>query len=63
MEQERLMAVIGLAFNMPYVPADNARTDMDVMHFSMTNNAFNFSTAIQSIKSGVLLFFSYIYFN
>ena len=46
LEQERLIAVLGLAYNMPYVPADNARTEMDVMHFAMEGNAFRFATAI-----------------
>ncbi|KAF8148178.1 hypothetical protein B0H34DRAFT_803023 [Crassisporium funariophilum] len=44
MELERAIAVIGLAFQMPYVPADSARTVFDVLHFTMDDNAFSFAT-------------------
>jgi hypothetical protein len=54
MELERAIAVIGLAFKMPYVPPDSARTAFDVLHFTMDDNAFSFSTSY--MKEGVLFF-------
>ena len=56
MELERAIAVIGLAFKMPYVPADSARTTFDVLHFTMDENAFSFSTSM--MKEGVFVAFS-----
>ena len=56
MELERAIAVIGLAFKMPYVPADSARTAFDVLHFTMDDNAFSFSTSM--MKEGALVTFS-----
>ena len=55
MELERAIAVIGLAFKMPYFPADSARTAFDVLHFTMDDNAFSFSTSM--MKEGKLLAF------
>ena len=55
MELERAIAVIGLAFKMPYVPADSARTAFDVLHFTMDDNAFSFSTSM--MKECMLKFF------
>jgi len=46
MELERAIAVIGLVFKMPYVPDDSARTAFDVLHFTMSDNAFSFSTVM-----------------
>lgn len=46
MELERMVAVIGLAYKLPYVPDDSARRDNDVLHFAMSNNAFSFSTTL-----------------
>ena len=46
MELERAIAVIGLAFKMPYVPADSSRTVFDILHFTMDDNAFSFSTSM-----------------
>ena len=53
MELERAIAVIGLAFKMPYFPADSARTAFDVLHFTMDDNAFSFSTSM--MKEGMLV--------
>jgi hypothetical protein len=53
MELERAIAVIGLAFKMPYFPPDSARTVFDVLHFTMDDNAFSFSTTL--MKEGVLV--------
>ena len=52
MELERAVAVMGLAFKMPYVPLDSARTEFDVLHFTMFDNAFSFSTSM--MKEGAL---------
>lgn len=60
MELERAIAVIGLAFKMPYVPADSARTVFDVLHFTMDDNAFSFSTSM--MKEGALISFFYLFF-
>ena len=56
MELERAIAVMGLAFKMPYVPADSARTVFDVLHFTMDDNAFSFSTSMMKEGVSVLLF-------
>jgi hypothetical protein len=56
MELERVIAVIGLAFKMPYVPADSARTASDILHFTMDDNVFSFSTSM--MKEGALIIFS-----
>ena len=61
MELEREIAVIGLAFQRPYIPADSARTVFDVLHFTMDDNAFIFANMI---KEGTLVACSsIIYFN
>jgi len=54
-ELERLVAVPGLAFRLPYVPDDSARTVSDLLHFSMAGNAFSFTTVMVG-KSGEHLF-------
>lgn len=67
MELERAIAVIGLAFKMPYFPADSARTAFDVLHFTMDDNAFSFSTSMMKEGTSVVfplwiyidLYFSY----
>lgn len=62
MELEREIAVIGLMFQRPYVPADSARTVFDVLHFTMDDNAFSFATNM--MKEGTLVACSsIIYFN
>ena len=59
MELERAIAVIGLAFKMPYVLADSARTAFNVLHFTMDDNAFSFSTSI--MKEGALVIFIFTF--
>jgi len=44
MELEHLVALLGLAFRMPYVPDDSAHCETDILYISMNKNAFNFST-------------------
>jgi hypothetical protein len=51
MELERFIAVLGLAYELPYVPNDNARRERDLLYFSMEDNAFNFTTRMIS-KAG-----------
>ena len=51
LELERLVSVLGLAYELPYVPDDNTRRDTDLLYFSMVDNAFSFGTAIMS-KTG-----------
>ena len=48
MELERLIAVLGLAYELPYVPDDSACREADLLYFSMAENAFNFTTAMIS---------------
>jgi len=43
LELEHLVSLLGLAFQLPYVPDDSCR-DMDILYVSMYKNAFNFST-------------------
>ena len=51
MELERFVAVLGLAYELPYVPDDSARREQDLLHFSMVDNAFSFTTSL-ALKSG-----------
>jgi hypothetical protein len=51
MELERFVAVLGLAYGLPYVPDDNLRRETDLLHFSMVENAFSFTTGMMH-KSG-----------
>lgn len=55
MELERFIAVLGLAYELPYVPDDSARREGDLLHFSMIKNAFSFATAMMP-KSGEYIF-------
>ena len=51
MELECLVTVIGLAYQLPYVPDDNLRMKSHVLHFSMVDNAFSFTTGMMN-KNG-----------
>ena len=51
MELERFVAVLGLAYELPYVPDNSARREQDLLHFSMVDNAFSFTTGL-TLKSG-----------
>jgi hypothetical protein len=51
MELERFVAVLGLSYQLPYVPDDSARREGDLLYLSMIDNAFCFSTSMIS-KSG-----------
>ena len=51
MELERFVAVLGLAYNLPYVPNDSARREGDLLYLSMIDNAFCFTTSMVS-KAG-----------
>jgi hypothetical protein len=43
LELERLVSLLGLAFQLLYVPDDSSRRDTDILYVSMHKNAFNFS--------------------
>ena len=51
MELERFIAVLGLAYELPYVPEDSTRREHHLLHFSMVDNAFSFATGMAP-KSG-----------
>lgn len=51
MELERFVAVLGLTYELPYVPDDSARREHDLLHLPMVDNAFSFSTGMM-LKSG-----------
>ena len=53
MELERFIAVLGLAYELPYVPDDSARREHDLLHLPMVDNAFSFSTGMM-LKNGEL---------
>ena len=44
MELERLVTVVGLSYQLPYVPDDNLRMESHILHFAMVDNAFSFTT-------------------
>ena len=60
MELERFVAVLGLAYELPYLPDDNARRERDLLHFAMVDNAFSFTTGMMH-KPGELFFFWILY--
>jgi hypothetical protein len=51
LELEHFIAVLGLAYELPYVPDDSARREGDLLYLSMVDNAFSFTTTMMS-KSG-----------
>lgn len=51
LELERFIAVLGLAYKLPYVPDDNTRREQDLLHLTMLDNAFCFATVMMP-KSG-----------
>jgi hypothetical protein len=51
MELERFIAVLGLVYELPYVADDSARREGDLLHISMVNNAFCFTTSMV-LKAG-----------
>jgi hypothetical protein len=50
MELERLVAVLGLAYDLPYVADDGAQRDGDLMRFQMIKNGFAFSTRMMGVS-------------
>lgn len=61
MELERFIAVLGLAYNLPYVPDDDARREGDLLYLTMVDNAFSFSTSMM-LKSGEQVYYYYLFF-
>ena len=51
MELERFIVVLGLAYQLPYVPDDNTCRESDLLHLAMVGNAFSFTTGMMH-KSG-----------
>ena len=54
MELEHFIAVLGLVYELPYVPSDSAHQENGpngLLHLSMVDNAFSFSTKMMA-KSG-----------
>jgi hypothetical protein len=45
-ELERFVAVLGLVYELPYLPDDNVRREIDLLHFAMVDNAFSFTTGM-----------------
>ena len=58
MELERFIAVLGLAYELPYVPDDSAHREGDLLHLAMVDNAFSFTTSMM-LKNGELLMESF----
>ena len=54
-ELERLVAVLALAFRLPYVPDDSACIVTDLLYFPMAGNAFSFTTVMAGKSSEHLL--------
>jgi hypothetical protein len=57
MELERFVSVIGLAYQLQYVPEDNLRTESHLLHFPMVDNAFSFTTGMMQKNGERLLYF------
>ena len=51
MELECFIAVLGLAYELPYVPDDSVRREQDLLHLAMVENAFSFTTGMM-LKCG-----------
>ena len=51
MELEHFIAVLGLAYEFPYVPNDGTRLEKNLLHLTLVNNAFCFGTSMMS-KNG-----------
>lgn len=51
MELERLIGVLGLAYQLPYTPDDGTRRESELLYLSMLDNGFSFMTSMMS-KSG-----------
>jgi hypothetical protein len=51
MELERFIAVLGLSYELPHVPDDDARREHDLLHLAMIDNAFSFATGMM-LKGG-----------
>ena len=51
MELERFIAVLGLAYELPYIHDDGARREQDLLHLTMFENGFNFATGMM-LKTG-----------
>ena len=56
MELERFIAVLGLVYELPYVPDDSACREQDLLHLTMVENTFSFTTTMM-VRVVVLLFF------
>ena len=48
---EHFIAILGLAYQLPYVPDDSTCREHDLLHLPMVDNAFSFSTGMM-LKSG-----------
>ena len=59
MELERFVAVLGLAYELPYVPDDNVRRESDLLHFAMVDNAFSFTTGMMHKMGECILNIAY----
>jgi hypothetical protein len=55
MELERFVSVVGLSYQLPYVPDDNLRTESHLLHFAMVDNAFSFTTGMMH-RNGECIF-------
>ena len=55
MELKRLVTVIGLAYQLLYVPDDNLRMESHVLHFAMVDNAFSFTTGMMNKKGEFII--------
>ena len=51
MELERFIAVLGLAYELPYVPDDSACREHDLLHLTMVDNTFSFATEMMPKSS------------
>lgn len=66
MELERFIAVLGLVYELPYVPDDSARREQDLLHLTMVENAFSFTTTMMPKKGdscGFVVYFLYHLFT
>jgi hypothetical protein len=51
LELECLVAVLGLAYNLPHIPNDSSRNEKELLYLSMVDNAFCFTTTMISKSS------------
>ena len=63
MELECFVAVLGLVYELPYVPDESACREQDLLHLTMVENTFSFATTVMLKKGkscGLVIYFIWL---